>query len=77
MTMVTNRTLVLFQYAGRLVILLALVGGLIYGLVMRIINGEGYLGFLVAILALLEKMHLPFLDETPGVHFPVQPRPGP
>lgn len=68
--MVTNRALVTMQYVARAVLLSALVAGLLWGFIVRVIDGEAYLGFLALILTFLREMHLPYLDEAPTVHFP-------
>lgn len=67
MISVTNRTLVLFDGLARLLIWLLLLGALVWGFVARVINGEGFLGFLVAVLAFFKDRPLFFLDEPPQV----------
>ena len=61
----TNRELIAVHVLFRATILFALVAALIWGFVVRIIDGEAFLGFVALILSVIREMRLPFFDEEP------------
>jgi hypothetical protein len=67
--LITNRHLAIFHYIARDIGITILLGGLAYGFVVKIINGEGYLGFMMAFMAFMKDYRLPWFDEAPHLLF--------
>ena len=64
---IDNRTLLLIRYIVQAVAFLTLVGGLVWGFIVRLIGGEAYLGFVVAILTFMRDRPVFMFEEPPRI----------